>query len=238
LYAGIGYNFDSYSKIEDEKLRLDPGDTLITSHYAYNTYYGYSTHNYYSSALNINVVLDTRDNMINSYKGVYAYFSWRGGLKVLGNKNTTNLWQFEYRSFHGLSASNPRHLIAFWVIGNFAAEGEFPYMILPATAYDQRGRSSRGYVQGRFRGDNLLYGEAEYRFPISKPGGILGGVVFFNATTADNPDADLKLFDSVKAAYGFGLRIMADKKSRTNLCIDFGFGNKSSGVYLAASETF
>ena len=111
-------------------------------------------------------------------------------------------------------------------------------MILPATAYDQRGRSARGYTQGRFRGNNFVYGEAEYRFPISKPGGVLGGVLFVNATSADNPYQGLKLFDSVKPGYGLGLRIMAQKKSRTNLCVDYGFGNRSSGFYLAASETF
>ncbi|MBK6967539.1 MAG: hypothetical protein IPH20_27485 [Bacteroidales bacterium] len=49
-------------------------------------------------------------------------------------------------------------------MGNFATNGEFPYLMLPATAYDQRGRSGRGYTQGRFRGNNFLYGETEYRF--------------------------------------------------------------------------
>jgi hypothetical protein len=238
LYAGIGYNFDSYSKIIDQKLRLNPADTLLTSHYAYNTYYGFNTESYLSSALNMNVIYDTRDNMINAYKGIYAIISWRGGLKVLGNKYNSNLFQFEFRGFQPLSESNPRHLLAVWLMGNFSKEGEFPYMILPATAYDQRGRSARGYTQGRFRGANLIYGEAEYRFPISKPGGVLGGVLFVNATTADNVNRDLKLFGSVQPGYGFGIRIMADKKSRTNLCVDYGLGNKSSGFYLAASETF
>ena len=175
----------------DEKLKLNPGDSLITSHYAYNTIYGFSTEKYYSSALNMNLIFDSRDNMINSYKGIYAMLSWRGGLKILGNKYSTNLFSFEWRSFHPLSKSNPRHLLAFWLMGNFSKAGDFPYMILPATAYDQRGRSARGYTQGRFRGDNLLYGEAEYRFPLSKPGGVLGGVLFVNATTADNPKQDL-----------------------------------------------
>ena len=41
-----------------------------------------------------------------------------------------------------------------------------------------------------------------------------------------------------KAGYGAGLRIMVDKRSRTNLAVDFGFGQKSFGFYLAASETF
>jgi hypothetical protein len=238
FYGGIGYNYDGYFKIEDEKLRLVPGDSLLTSHYSYNTYYGFRTDKYYSSALNMNLIYDTRDNMINAYKGIYAMISWRGGLKILGNKYSTNLFSFEWRSFHPLSKSNPRHLLAFWLMGNFSKVGEFPYMILPATAYDQRGRSARGYTQGRYRGNNLVYGEAEYRFPLSKPGGVLGGVLFINATTADNYHQDLRLFESVRPGYGLGLRIMADKRSRTNFCVDYGFGHRSSGFYLAASETF
>jgi len=238
VYVGLGYQLDSYFKIVDQKLRLNPGDTILTSHYAYNDYYGFKKDQYVSSAVNVNFILDTRDNMINAYKGVYAVVSWRSGLKILGNENNNNTLQLEWRSFHGLSDRNPRHLIAFWLMGNFSKFGQQPYMVLPATAYDQRSRSARGYTQGRFRGSNFVYGEAEYRFPISKPGGVLGGVVFANATTTNNPFQDLKLFGSIKPGYGIGLRIKADKNSRTNLSIDYGFGNRSSGFYLAASETF
>ena len=238
FYVGVGYYLDSYFKIVDEKLRLNPGDSLITSHYAYNKYYGFDTDSYYSSALNINVIYDTRDNMINPYKGYFLMISWRGSMKFLGNKNNANSLSLEWRSFHPLSVRNPRHLMSFWLMGNFSPDGEFPYMILPATAYDQRSRSARGYTQGRYRGNNFLYGEAEYRFPISKCGGILGGVLFVNATTASSPIHSLSLFESVKPGYGLGLRIMVDKKTRTNLAIDFGFGDRSSGFYLAASETF
>jgi outer membrane protein assembly factor BamA len=184
------------------------------------------------------LVIDKRDNMINAYKGYYLSAGWRGAFEFVGNKNNTNMFEFEWRSFHPLSQKNPRHLLAFWALGNFTSNGDLPYMILPATAYDQRGRSARGYTQGRYRGPQMLYGETEYRFPISKCSGVLGGVLFVNATTATNPVLDLKLFESIKPGYGFGLRVMADKKSRTNLAIDFGFGDKSTGFYLAASETF
>jgi hypothetical protein len=238
FYVGIGYNFDSYTKIVDEKLKLNPGDTIFTSHYFYNQYYGFGSEKYFSSALNFNLVWDSRDNMINPYKGYYGMVSWRGGLELLGNKENTNFFQVEYRSYHSLSKRIPRHLIAFWFMGNFSKNGEFPYLLLPATGYDQRGRSGRGYVQGRYRGNNFVYGETEYRFPLSGEGGVLGGVLFVNTTTADNPVKQLKLFDSVKLGYGVGLRIMADKRSRTNLSIDFGFGQNSMGFYLAASETF
>jgi outer membrane protein assembly factor BamA len=238
FYAGIGYNLDYFFKIEDERLRLGPSDSLITSHYAYSKYYAFDTKEYYSSALNVNVIYDTRDNMINPFKGYYASISWRGSMKLLGNKNNANFFHLEWRSFHPLSVKNPRHLMAFWLMGSFSPPGEFPYMILPATAYDQRSRSARGYTQGRFRGNDLVYGEAEYRFPLSSCGGVWGGVLFVNATTASNPVQSMKLFQTIKPAYGLGLRVMVDKQSRTNLAIDFGFGDKSSGFYLAASETF
>lgn len=144
----------------------------------------------------------------------------------------------EWRSYHNVSKRNPTHLVAFWLIGEFSPQGQFPYMTLPATSYDQRSRSGRGYTQGRFRGNQYTYGEAEYRFPISKCGGIWSGVAFVNATTANNPAQKLGLFESVKPGYGVGLRIMLDKSTRTNLVLDYGFGEKSSGFYLAVSETF
>ncbi|HEY5825935.1 MAG TPA: BamA/TamA family outer membrane protein [Cyclobacteriaceae bacterium] len=238
LYVGVGYYLDSYFKIEDQKLRLGPTDSVLTSNYAYNMKYGFNPKEYYISSLSLNLTRDTRDNMINPYKGYYANVSWRAAPKFFGNKENVSFLHFEWRSFHPLSKRNPRHLIAFWGMGDFTSAGAAPYLILPATAYDQRGRSARGYTQGRFRGNNLVYGEAEYRFPISSCGGILGGVLFMNATTANNKELSLKLFESVKPGYGVGLRVMVDKKTRTNLAIDFGMGDQSSGFYLAASETF
>lgn len=238
FYVGLGYNLDGFSKIVDEKLRLNPGDTLLTSHYVYSNYYGFNQTNYYSSAMAINVVYDSRDNMINPYKGCYASASWRGSMEFLGSDRTGNFYQLEWRSYHGLTKSNPRHLVGLWFMGNFSEEGNFPYLILPATAYDQKGRSGRGYTQGRFRGTNFVYGEAEYRFPISKYGGLFGGVVFVNATTVNNEAQSLALFEAIKPGYGFGFRMMIDKLSRTNLVIDFAFGERSSGVYLSVAESF
>lgn len=238
FYLGIGYFLDYYFDIVDEKLNLDPANPRITSHYAYSVYYKFNDRKYYSSALNVNLILDTRDNMLNPYKGHFLMISWNGAMEWLGNRNNGNFFTVEWRSFHPVSKRNPRHLIAFWALGNFSPEGQYPYLVLPATAYDQRSRSARGYTQGRFRGNNLVYGEAEYRFPISQCNGLWGGVLFVNATTASNPIQDLKLMESIKPGYGVGLRLMVDKASRTNLAIDFGFGDKSSGFYLAASETF
>jgi len=238
FYLGLSYHYDSYFDIVDEKLSLGSPDTLITSHYAYNTYYGFNTEKYHNSSIGVSFVIDKRDNMIQPYEGYFLSVNWHGGFEFLGNDRKSNLYQFEWRSYHGLSKRNPSHLIAFWLMGDFSQKGTLPYMILPATAYDQRGRASRGYTQGRFRGPSLVYGEVEYRFPLSKCNGLLGGVVFANATTASNPGLPLKLFESIKPSYGFGLRVKLDKYSRTNLAVDFGFGQKTMGFYLAVSEAF
>ena len=42
------------------------------------------------------------------------------------------------------------------------------------------GNTGRGFTQGRFRGKNFVYGEADYRFGIAR-NRLLGGVAFANA---------------------------------------------------------
>lgn len=84
----------------------------------------------------------------------------------------------------------------------------------------------------------MLYGEVEYRFPISKCSGILGGVVFVNATTFSNDTRDVGLFEYVRPGAGIGLRVMLNKNFRTNINLDFGAGHKSQGFYFSGTETF
>ena len=238
LYFGFGYHLDYYYSIQDEKLDTVAPGLLTTSHYAYSQKYGFNPAHYVRSGISLNMVMDTRDNMINSYKGYFLNINYRLDPKFLGSDRTGNMLTLEWRSFHPLSKQNPRHSMGFWFLGNLSPEGDMPYLALPALGYDQRGRAGRGYTQGRYRGPNYLYAETEYRFPISECGGVLGGIVFLNANTADKPDKTVRLFDYVVPGYGFGLRLMIDKRSRTNLQMDFAFGKKSGGVYFGAAETF
>lgn len=238
LMAGVGYQYDVYTNIDDQRLRLDTAQPLYTSHYTYSRAYGFDPKKYIVNGITVNLLYDTRDNLVNAYKGYFAMFNFRLSPEFLGNAHGGSTINLEYRSFHGLSKRNPRHLMAFWFMGNFSGSGDLPYLSLPALGYDQRGRAGRGYVQGRFRGPSMMYGEAEYRFPISPCGGIFGGVLFANLTTANSPENKIGLMEYIAPGYGFGFRLMADKKSRTNLQVDFGFGQKSFGVYFGASETF
>jgi hypothetical protein len=103
---------------------------------------------------------------------------------------------------------------------------------------DQNARSGRGYTAGRYRGQDYIYGEVEYRFPFMRCAQTLGGVIFVNASTASSRDTGVKLFQYVRPAVGFGLRILVNKNIRMNLDIDFGFGFQSKGIYLGGTEVF
>jgi hypothetical protein len=113
-----------------------------------------------------------------------------------------------------------------------------PYLDLPATGLDTYGRSARGYSEGQFRGERLAYGEVEYRATLTR-NGLLGMVAFLNTTTVTNLAEDERLFDSFAVGGGAGLRLLINKRSKTNLCFDVGFGKQGSkGVYLAVQEAF
>ena len=238
LYAGMGFHLDIYDRIHDEVLNLDTSNLVITPHYAYCRIHGFDPVHYASSGLSANFVYDTRDHIINPYKGFYVNVNYRYNFTFLGSaQNGSQLWT-EFRTYIGLSKKIPRHLFAFWLFGSYFISGEIPYLDLMSTGFDQANSSGRGYIQGRWRGESFIYGEVEYRFPISLCTEIVGGVLFFNLTTASNIDRNIPLFAYLKPAGGVGLRIMINKLNRTNILIDFAVGEMSEGFYLQAQEIF
>lgn len=239
IFVGLGYHLDIHYKIDDQLLDLNANPQTITSHFAYSTKYGFNASKYTLSGVSANFLYDTRDNTVSPYKGFYSMVTLKFNPTFLGSsKSSSTLWA-EARKYISLSESRGRNILGIWAYGNFQLGGNLPYMDLPALGWDQYGRSGRAYTQGRFRGQSLLYSEAEWRFPLQKTNDKWGGVVFLNATTANNKDASITMFDYINLGYGVGLRYMLNEKSRTNLCLDFGFGNYGAkGFYLSVNEVF
>lgn len=238
FYAGLGYQMDYHTDVHESELQTEPPDLDLTPNYAYSILHGFNPDHYTSSGLSINCVYDTRDNIINPYKGFFVHLNYRYNFTWLGSsRQGSQLWT-QFRTYITLSKRLPRHLIAFWVYGSFLISGEIPYLDLPTTGFDQMNTSGRGYSQGRWRGENFIYGEIEYRFPISQCSQILGGVLFFNATTASSKDLNILLFGGIRSAGGAGLRIMLSKRDRVNLLLDFAIGYKSNGAYVLTQEAF
>jgi hypothetical protein len=238
INVGVGYHIDIHYNIRDDNL-LITNDTLYnTPHFAYSTLHGFNPDHYITSGVSANFVFDTRDDQVNAYKGIFVNVNYRYNATWLGSsRNSSTLWT-EFRAFIPLSSRCPRHLLAFWYYGSFLVSGSVPFLDLMSISYDQMNSSGRGYAQGRFRGEDFVYGEMEYRFPISPHTHILGGVVFTNVTTVSNRDMNIPLFGFFQPAAGVGLRIMVGKHDRTNIAIDFGVGNMSHGLYVQTQEVF
>ena len=80
----------------------------------------------------------------------------------------------------------------------------------------------------------MTYLETEYRYRISR-NGLFGGVVFVNV---EHFTGNQKKYDDLLPGYGAGLRIRLNKKSGANLCLDYGFGKGSQGLYVNLGEVF
>jgi len=236
-YAGMGINIDDHFDIQDQSLKLDTPNPVITSNYYYSTKYGFNPLHYSTNGLTVNLIEDSRDNPINAFKGNYINLAFRVNEKIFGGSQNSTMLYAEYRTYLPLKKIQPGLVLAFWTWGEFVTSGNVPYLALPAIGWDTYGRSGRGYVQGRFRGVNMVYGESEFRMPISRDG-LFGAVAFVNATTASNPNSGQTLFNSLAPGYGVGLRIKMNMKDRTNICVDYGRGQSSSGIYFNIQETF
>ena len=60
-----------------------------------------------------------------------------------------------------------------------------------------------------------------------------------NATTVSNRSAGEQIFDRFAPGGGAGLRLLLNKRSKTNLAFDVGFGERGNrGIYLAIQEAF
>jgi hypothetical protein len=182
--------------------------------------------------------VDNRDSQIDARHGVFLNGSYQTFFKgFLGGDSSWQEIDVDARTYRSLDKKG-RHRLAGWIMGDFVVAGTAPYYDLPATGMDTFGRSGRGYQEGRFRGEHLLYGEAEYRTTLMA-NGLLGMVAFLNATTVSSHDRGENLFESVAIGGGAGLRLLLNKRSRTNLCADLGFGKDGShGFYLAVQEAF
>lgn len=238
-YAGIGVNIDRHYSVVDQLLDTSSANQYLTAHYEYSKLNNIRQDQYASIGISLNLLYDTRDNSVNPRKGQYAKMTFRINNEIFGSTRSHNTLYYEYRTYWNPTKMRVRpHIIGFWTMGSLLMSGKQPYLEMPAIGWDMYNRTGRGYIQGRIRGENMWYGETEYRFPISK-NGLLGGVGFVNLSTATNEAKKQKLANQFAAGFGFGLRIKMSKKTNTNIAIDYGMGrNGSSGVFVNLLETF
>lgn len=234
-YVGAGVHMDWYTTIVDNNLDIANGQ--LTNHYNYSQKYGYKNNEYFVNGASLNLLYDSRDNQINTNNGMFININYRFNPAFNENQKASNVLFMEYRYFLPLSKLNKQHVFSIWATGQFVTIGKVPYLNLPSIGWDQRSRSGKGYTQGLFRGQKMVYFETEYRFPILCSN-LISGTVFGNLTSASDKDRDIRLFQYIQPAVGVGLRILIDKATRTNLVLNYAWGRHSKAFYLNAGESF
>jgi hypothetical protein len=227
LYFGIGLNIDYHWNIKDTTNANKPLNGLVQ--------YGYSK-NSNSTGYLLNLLYDTRVNNVNPVaNSSFFNFMFRDNLTALGSDQKWSSIILDYRKYIAFPQGT-KNIVAFWTYDQITISGKPPYLDLANTANDTYSNFGRGYVQGRFRGDKLLYAESEYRFGITE-NGFLGGVVFANVQSLSSQPG--KSIQGVLPGYGAGLRVKFNKHSNTSVALDYGFGQGSSkGLFMNLGEVF
>jgi hypothetical protein len=234
IYVGAGLSFNFYNNIDDNRKNIPVEDT---HNYRYSIRKGYNPFNYNANGILVNFQYNSRDQPNRAFKGVYADFILKANQSWLGsNKNAIQL-KTEFRKYWSLSATDPENVLAFWHWATYTLAGSVPYLELPGTASDAYGRIGRAFIIGRFKGPSFVYNEAEYRFPITR-NKLFSGVTFLNIESANN-QRDIKLFRYWEPGAGFGLRLLFNKYTRSNMCFDYAVGSYGSrGFFLGLNEVF
>jgi len=226
FYAGAGYGFDYHWNISHTgPMNGAPSDYAL---------YGAATSTV-SSGISVNALYDSRDNSINPSDGFYASALYKDNATFLGSSSNWRSLIIDARAFCKLS-ENSENVLAFWSYDWLTLNGNPPYLDLPSNSWDPYTGTGRGYIQGRFRGAQMVYLESEYRYKISR-NGLVGGVLFANAESfSAAPGTGLQ---RIQPGFGPGVRVKLSKISKTNIAVDYGFGNQGSrGVFVNVGEVF
>ncbi len=231
FYAGIGYNMDYYFDI-NPFAGNQPVSLSDFTHYSYGTAPNQKS---FTSGLSLNFLYDTRQNSLNPIPGAYGNIIYRFNTEALGSDNNSRSIYLDFRKYISLTEAGPKNQLAFWSYYWTTISSGTPYLNLPAIGMDPYQRSGRGIEQNRYRGESLIYFETEYRKDITN-NGLLGFVLFANVNSASQPNT--RTFEYFNPAGGGGLRIKFNKKSDTNICLDYGFSKGYSDLTIALGEAF
>ena len=232
FYLGLGYDLDYFWNIRE----INPPAGKITDFQRYGL-----RKNSVSSGVSLHFQYDSRRNLINPENGGYFSAAYRPNFTFLGSDANWQSLILDLRKYIRFPGSS-HNVLALWSYDWFTTgSGNPPYLLLPSTGWDAYSNTARGYIQGRFRSKNMLYLESEYRFGIT-PNGLLGGVIFANAQSFSEPGANGYgggRFQYIVPGYGTGIRISLNKFSKTNLCVDYGWGiHGSGGFFVNLGEVF
>lgn len=169
---------------------------------------------------------DSRDNIFYPSKGMWGELVLYHDDERTGSSFNYNRIAFDFRKYF----SYKENILALNVYSIYS-DADLPFFQMGILGGQHK---MRGFYEGRYRDNNLLVFQAEYRRHLFWQ---LGLTVFADAgQVASRYDR----FNGTnwRYTYGAGLRLMIDKAQKINLRVDFGVGNKKILPYFTIGEAF
>jgi hypothetical protein len=177
--------------------------------------------------LGIGLIKDSRDNISYPESGTFLNFKIVFFRKFFGSEFSFDKYTLDFRHFF---MPIKTHIIAVQYLSEFT-KGDVPFFSLPAVGGSS---NMRGYFEGRYRDDQLITLQAEYRKILFWR---LGVAAFYSIGQVSDKISNFKIND-FKHTYGCGLRFVFDEKEKINLRVDLGIANGKTGVYFNLDEAF
>ena len=217
LYLGVNtkYRFDQGTEEQNDFAEMFFEENGITDNFI--------------SSLGVSFSFDTRDYVYNPTEGMMFSIRPKFYTDWLGSDNDYVDTDFNATYFIPISQ---KQVMAFSLAGGFAS-GDVPF-----DGYQSYGRSNlRGYETGKFRGENMVALQAEYRRNIYNR---WGAVAFAGTGSVWGNEDELDFSERTwLPSIGVGVRYMISLKKRINLRLDFAKGiNDNQGVYFGIMEAF
>jgi outer membrane protein assembly factor BamA len=184
---------------------------------------------YLVSGVGSSFTYDNRNNAFSPNKGFYGQLFINHFDKFWGSDYNYNNIVIDLRKYIPLSLNQS---LAMQLYSYNTTGREVPIRSLASFGGASR---MRGYYEGRYKEQQLLIIQSEYRFPVYKK---FSGVAFAGWGDVSDQFANYQL-SQFKYSFGAGIRFALDKKEKLNLRIDYGFGQgRNNGFYLQLGEAF
>ncbi len=172
---------------------------------------------------------DRRNSLITPTENYYLEFTGMLYPDFIGNTHPHSSWLVDARHYSDLSGD--RSSVLGFHFRSLFMTGEPPFQEYALIG----GREiMRGYYEGRFRDNNSMQIQAEYRRHIYWR---FGATLFAAAGEVWNRFDEISLINP-KISAGAGLRFNLNPEDTTHLRVDYGVGRHGSGLYITIGEAF
>jgi hypothetical protein len=217
FFGGLNFDYQKVSKIHIEHPKENAG--LIPGIQGSK-----------NIGLGLGLVYDTRHNALNVRDGIFAEVANLSYSPKFGSKYNFNTTSVDFRYFKSTAKNQ---VLATQFVGQFTS-GKAPFNMMSLLGNEN---IMRGYYYGRYRDNNLIAAQVEYRFLPFSFSKRFGAAAFFSAGAVSSKIQNFSL-NKLLPAGGVGIRYLIFPKKDIFVRLDVGFTKEGRAFYIFTGESF